>query len=108
MGLGLAVARPGDNRGLLVKKVIIPGAIDSWNRQVAGGPQGAKAILPGDLIVQIGDRVDSSEMLHQCFDSQLIKMYIVRGAGTVAPPAHGGHSVLCLLSDGSFRARWSA
>lgn len=50
---GLDVTPDEQQQVLLVKRVQPGGAIESWNRQVMGGPKADRALLAGDLIVSI-------------------------------------------------------
>lgn len=79
VGLGLEVSRTEDGRALLVEAVLPGGAIEAWNRQVAGGPMAKKALTHGDAIVCAAGHTDSDRMLLACLKQDLLEMYFLRG-----------------------------
>lgn len=62
---GLDVIRDEDRQALLVSCVHPGGAIESWNRQVMGGPKADRAVREGDLIVSINNMRGCQAMMHE-------------------------------------------
>jgi len=77
---GLDVARDGSGQALLVQGVLPGGAIDSWNKQVMGGPKAdsLRALLVGDLIVSVNNKRDCQAMVDESKNSMLLKMEVLR------------------------------
>lgn len=61
---GLDVTRDEHHQALLVNGVL-PGAIQSWNTQVLGGPKADRALLVGDFIVSINGKRGCQAMVDE-------------------------------------------
>jgi hypothetical protein len=62
---GLDVIRDEERHALLVKCVHPGAAIESWNKQVAGGPKADRAIRAGDLILRINNKHGCQAMINE-------------------------------------------
>jgi hypothetical protein len=74
---GLVVTCDEHQRALIVNDVQPGGAIDSWNRQVLGGPKADKVLKAGDLIVSINSKRSCKAMMDE-HSSMLWKIEVVR------------------------------
>mmetsp|Transcript_1233 Transcript_1233/g.2710 ORF Transcript_1233/g.2710 Transcript_1233/m.2710 type:complete len:479 (-) Transcript_1233:338-1774(-) len=63
------------------------GAVEAFNRQVAGGAQAEKTIYVGDKIISVnGFSYDPPKMLEECKAKQLCKLTVVRGDRPLPAP----------------------
>lgn len=79
VGVGLDLVRAPDDRSLIVQSVLPCGAMEAWNRQAIAGPNGGKAVVPGDRLVRVNESSDCDAMLGECQDKVLLKLSFARG-----------------------------
>eukprot|EP00448_Togula_jolla_P011751 CAMPEP_0170609546 /NCGR_PEP_ID=MMETSP0224-20130122/22184_1 /TAXON_ID=285029 /ORGANISM="Togula jolla, Strain CCCM 725" /LENGTH=442 /DNA_ID=CAMNT_0010934863 /DNA_START=6 /DNA_END=1334 /DNA_ORIENTATION=+ len=78
--LGLNVSHSEGKEFLHVDGIRPDGAIEAWNRQCAGTLAAEKMVHPGDSLISVnGIMRDSTKMLEECRDRQLLKLMVVRG-----------------------------
>lgn len=75
---GLNVTCDENRQALLVDSVLPDGAIDAWNKQVMGGPKAERALLAGDMIVDINGMNDCLGMVDESQNSVFLKIKVLR------------------------------
>merc|ERR1712187_125573 len=75
VSLGLNLSRSDDDKSLGVEGVRAGGAVEAWNKQVAGSE---KEILVGDRIVKVNASEDCGSMLDECTRKTLLKITVQR------------------------------
>lgn len=88
LGLNVSHVDNDDNdRCLRVESVQSDGAVASWNKQCLATAWAEKAVIPGDRIICVNTAYyDTTKMLQECKNKQLLKITVVRG-NIPLPPA---------------------
>jgi len=89
--LGLDLDCDSTGRILIVRKVLLGGAIEAWNRQCFDGDNTSqKAIWPGDAILRVNGWTDCEGMLQECRSSMLLRIVAARwDMGSIAQSGKG-------------------
>lgn len=74
----MEVKRDVINQGWLVLAVQSGGAIDAWNNQAKNGPNAAKELRIGDLIVAINGKEDCRSMMEDMRRNETLKFEMIR------------------------------
>jgi hypothetical protein len=96
---GMTVAHDRQQPALMVKEIFAGGAIDAWNKQVAGGPK--EAVLPGDLLVSVNDESDCQALLDEAKTKCLVKLEFYRpklesSCTRACEASMGQRSIVCM------------
>ncbi|CAJ1449534.1 unnamed protein product [Effrenium voratum] len=81
--LGLALSKKGQ---VLVIDAVLPGAVESWNRQCRTSRGELRALRVGDRLVAVNEASEPEKMLEEAKTRKLLKFQVLRlGGGGKAP-----------------------